>query len=237
MKMLNTVVLACATVLASTSQAVFITEEYSTYTLQYQQNLDFGAPFVSPDETAISFFPDDMKVSVGSNFNFTEDETNWTTTLIITPKTGFNFSSFTFFEDGNYILESEGSDPILNPIEIPGPSIDITAKLFVRDINTPSNVEVITFEETLDQEGDLDYWSLSGDVDISNYTDGFYLTIQNTAKFEGVYGNNMFFQKEYVGIDFGESATAPIPLLGSSWFFASGFVGLLFVRKKLKAKV
>lgn len=143
-------------------------EEGQNFDVYYRTGSAYGTPVISGDN--ILFFPED-NMSV-SGRRWASD--TWTTTIAIKPKEGFDISTLDFVEWGDYSYTQggEGNQGIF----------DVNARLFINDKHNLWNYDFLKLDETITASDDVDLeeWSVSGSFDISDFANGFFLTIQNT---------------------------------------------------------
>jgi len=145
----------------------FSVAEGENFDVYYRAGSAYGAPVVSGDN--ILFFPEDMSVS---GRRWASD--TWTTTVLIKPKDGFDVSTLDYVEWGDYSY-TQGSEDNQG-------IFDVNARLFINDKHNLWNYDFLKLDETVtaNQDVDLEEWSVSDSFDISDFANGFFLTIQNT---------------------------------------------------------
>lgn len=153
--------------LASLNLSGFEVQEFSDYYLYYQDSSDYGTPAVTPGGT-IRFFPTDMSVK-GRRFK----TDTFVTTIGVLPKADFNIASIDFLEYGDYRFKQGRKG---NTAEF-----EVNARLFITGFDD-LDFDVLAADGlyTADESTAFETWELSESYDISNYDDGFFLTIQNT---------------------------------------------------------
>lgn len=137
------------------------------FDVYYQSGSAFGSPYVTGD--TIHFFPQDMSVS---GHRWASD--TWTTTILVKPKEGFDISMLDFLEYGDYSYDQAEGNEANEGI------FDVSTRLYIR---SKDGADMFTLGETNSAGEDTeDTWELSDSFDISDFSNGFFLTIQNKLK-------------------------------------------------------
>ncbi len=235
---------ANATYSNSSSGSGIVTQEYDTFFLKYDADsvTAFGTPIVSGNN--VSFLPSDMSI-MDNPVDWTSRKT-WITSFAIIPKPGYSLNGFTLTENGKYshtVYESCCSEEYAEGEEgNPSPIADdfyAKAKIYVRDIDDPSDSEFFQFKYGFQESGDvvLETWENSESYS-TEFTDGFWLKLKNTLWLVdnqtyqyGVYTES-FIQKEFAGFEFDITRTIETPLPASGWLLLTALGGLISFRRK-----
>lgn len=225
------------------ASAAIVTAEYDNFFLQYDDSAiaEFGTPIVGGD--SVFFLPTDMSVELeqASGYVSIRQASNgpWTTSFAVIPKPDFQLSSVTLTEEGDY------SHSAATAFE---DEYNVTARLFIRDIDKPSNSEFHQFDHSFgdSEETNFALWNHSETYSTASFSRGYWLTIQNTLSLteqsgylEMVDGElssgdmaGLYLQKKFVGFDI---EVTPVPLPASAWLMISALGMLGFASAKRRA--
>lgn len=146
---------------------------------------------------------------------------------VVATTSGFNMSSFSLFEDGDYKLDGGSA----------------SAEGFFRATSLTTGCGLPPCQITdlfdtgalADTGGVLDLWNINSSLDLSNVPGWgsdteVRLTVQNILTAETTAsGENAFIQKKF-------SITIPqIPVPAAVWLFGSGLIGLIGIARRKKA--
>lgn len=234
----STLLLASTLLVSPIANAAIVTSEYGQFFLQYDDAAigAFGTPIVGGN--TVFFLPTDMSVELEEKNSYlgVREASNgpWTTSFAVIPKLGYSLSSVTLTEEGDY---SHSLDTVYED------EYEVTARLFVRDINNPSSSEFHQFDYQFgeDEETSFALWNNSETYSTANFAAGYWLTVQNTLSLteqsgflegpdEGGFTGDMagmYLQKKYVGFDI---AIVPIP--AAAWFMLSALSVLAFASRR-----
>lgn len=238
--------LSIAVFLASFTPACFaaiVTVEHENFFLKYDdiELHSFGTPNVGGN--TIFYLPTNMHVDHGlpcSAGQSTCTET-WTTSFAIEMKAGHTLKGFEVTEQGDY-SRSPNRSIFQVPAE-PTEEYGVRARFLSRDLRDPftMNFDSLDYSFTETRAVYFESWESSASYE-TEFSDGMWLTLQNTLYITGMTGltagpplTDSTIHKKFLGVRFDiesfKPAASAVPLPAAAWLFASGLLGLAGYRK------
>lgn len=209
---------------------VTVTDPNSDFSVTYNDDEAgaFGQLFLS--NNTIFFIPDNFLVSSnnGDGFQMISETLNLQLNAT-TP--GFTFDSFVLNEEGDYIVNGDGTQ------------VSASGEMRVRAGDDPATTFLSSFDFLAngDQGTATQQWNGTTVIDGSTQsTNGLstwmgtestvFLTLQNvlTASSDSA-GDGAFIQKKFEGVSI---SVNPVPIPGAVWLFASALAGLFGYRRR-----
>ncbi len=217
--------LTAALLFTTQMNAALVTISSNAFDLTYDDETIglFGTPQISGN--TVFFTPHEFSTTSldGNGTGFV----NSTLHMTLQPKPSVTFTSFSYVERGDYILEGEGA------------SVNVSGQIRVRSVNDvlSESSSFMTTDAPLDQQG-LNNWEAEATIDGSTGDwkpdgSGVILTLENilTARTD-CHSEIAFIEKKFIGFDIGTSATV-VPLPSAFVFLMSSlFCGGFLLRKK-----
>lgn len=222
MKIWNALTATTLIVASSTASAALITQYGDNVSYTYDDSTAYGTGSVIDDTiffTPLAFSAESLN-GLGDDFNSANLNIDVSATT-----SGYSMSSFTLYEDGDYILDGGGASVNANGF-FRATSLTTSCGL------PPCQDEVLFNAGTFaDTGGNNALWDMGGSLDLSWGSDtSVRLTIQNNLTAETLESGELaFIQKKF-------SVTIPqVPVPAAVWLFGSGIIGLVGLARRKKA--
>lgn len=246
-KILNTSGACCATALLSAvisvqANATFVTIAGENFDITYDDQAlgAFGAPRILGD--TVVFTPGEFLLDSNQSFFVPTQGSVGTSTVsfVVNPKGDFDIASLGLTERGDYSVDNTAASfnrpPDFPGLGIPDPDpvetdFSVSTRLFVSSLTKP-NDDFAFFEAGTEFSDagptNLALWQFSQSFNVSDFSTGFLLTVQNTLNIENVFAGSAFIQKKYVGIEL-SGTEVPVP---ASFILFGSALGLMVVARK-----
>jgi len=204
--------------LAFASQAATITQLGDNVSFTYEDSTAYGTGNVIGDTIFFTPLSFSAQSSNGAGVDFTTATLNID---VLATTQGYNMSSFTLYEDGDYRVDGSGASAAADGF--------FRATSLTTLCSGPCQDTVLFDAGTLASTGvNNALWDMGGSLDLSWGSDTkVRLTIQNNLTAETTEsGENAFIQKKF-------SVTIPqVPVPAAVWLFGSGLLGLVGVARR-----